>query len=128
MPQALLRLLLLLQQNLELLCCIYYQRKHINGRVRHSLRHDLEAGAERWDDAIVKGKGVSEWRAPPQTYAVERCVFKNGGFISGAAPLFGPRLIRDPDSAPLRLIVSDPGLVGTCLTFIGIVALYLPHR
>lgn len=78
-----------------------------------------------------RGKGVSEWSAPPQTfgaYTVELCVFKNGGYISGTAPLFGPRLNRDPDSAPLRLIVSDPGRVGTCLTFIGIVALYLPHR
>lgn len=36
-------------------------------------------------------------------------------------------LIRDPDSAPLRLIMSDPGLVGTCPAFIGIVALYLPR-
>lgn len=74
---------------------------------------------------------MSEWRAPPQTfgaYTVELCGFKNGGYISGAPPLFGLHLIRDPDSAPLRLIVSDPGLVGTCLTFIGIVALYLPHR
>lgn len=74
---------------------------------------------------------MSAWRAPPQTfgaYTVELCLFKNGGRISGPAPLLGPRLIGDPDSAPLRLIVSDPGLAGTCLTFIGIVALYLPPR
>lgn len=144
---------MLLQQNLELLYCIYYQRKHINGSMYHRFRQDLQAAAvvgtmplfgrvsERMETA-TSNLGVRK---------VQLCVFadgdisendidrgeigKKGRKMWGVAvrehrtpPLFGPSLIRDCDSPSLRLIMSDPGLVGTCFTFIGIVTLYLPHR
>lgn len=140
---------MLLQQNLELLYCIYYQRKHIIGSL------DLEAGeavgtmplfrriSERMENTTSKPRHPHslalhfyKWGCFWKCHRLEgnagktmwRWQWENTKVISGTPPPFGPILIRAPDSASLRLIASDPGLVGACFTFIGIVALYLPHR